>query len=313
MSGERGLLGLQGLGREEIEAYLDLAQELAQIMDRPIKKVPTLRGRVVATAFFEASTRTRNSFELAAKYLSADTVSFQTAGSSVEKGETLWDTARTLEAMGVDLVVIRHRAAGVPARLARLLRVPVVNAGDGMHEHPTQGLLDLLTVRQHFGRDLRGLVAVIVGDLAHSRVARSDIYGLNALGARVRLVGPRVFWPLDWERLGVELVTEDLHEGLAGAQVVQVLRLQRERQAAGLIPALDEYFARWGLTPERLAVAAPDVLVMHPGPMNRNVEIAGALADGSRSRILRQVKNGVAVRMAVLYRWLGGGTADGGQ
>ncbi|CAB1128489.1 aspartate carbamoyltransferase [Candidatus Hydrogenisulfobacillus filiaventi] len=298
------LLGLADLSAREITELLDLSQELAGILERPIKKVPTLRGTAVATLFFEPSTRTRTSFELAAKYLSADTVNLSPQGSSLEKGETLWDTARTVAAMGVDALVVRHRTAGVPERLAALLPVPVINAGDGAHEHPTQGLLDLLTVRQHFGR-IAGLKVAVVGDLAHSRVARSDLWGFTALGAEVRLVGPRLFWPADWEELGVP-VTEDLEAGIRGCQVVQVLRLQRERQAAGLIPDAQEYFARWGLTPQRLARLAPEAVVLHPGPMNRGVEIASPLADGPASLVARQVTNGVAVRMAVLYRLLGG-------
>lgn len=299
------LLSLEDLSEDEILSLLDLADTMKEVVARPIKKLPTLRGKAVANCFFEPSTRTRNSFELAGKYLGADVVNLQASGSSVSKGETLWDTARTLAAMAVDAVVVRHGASGVPSRMADVLDVPVINAGDGTHQHPTQGLLDLLTVRQRWGR-IAGLKVVIVGDVLHSRVARSDAAGFSRLGAEVVLVGPPSLLPegLDGGRI---TVTPDLDHALEGAQVIQVLRIQRERQSSGAIPSAKEYRARWGVTRERLRRAAAGVLIMHPGPQNRGVEIdSDVLDDGERSAVLEQVKNGVAVRMAVLYRLIGG-------
>ncbi|MBX5466353.1 MAG: aspartate carbamoyltransferase catalytic subunit [Firmicutes bacterium] len=297
-------LGIAELSTKTLEDLLDTAQALSEILSRPIKKVPTLRGRAIANAFFEPSTRTRNAFELAAKYLSADVVNFSSTGSSLEKGESVWDTVKTLEALGVDAVVVRHREAGVPQLMAERLAIPVINAGDGEHEHPTQALLDLLTVRQRFGR-LQGLRVAIVGDVLHSRVARSDLYGFLALGARVTLVGPPGLVSEEWREWGAE-VTWDLAQGIRGAHVVQVLRIQRERQAQGLLPSWQEYRERWGITREHLGWADPNVLVLHPGPQNRGVEIDSEVLEGAQSAVLDQVRNGVAVRMAVLYRLLGG-------
>lgn len=299
------LINLQDCKADELLRWLDLSAAMKDVIKRPIKKVPTLRGKAVANVFFEPSTRTRTSFELAGKYLSADVINFQASGSSVEKGETLWDTARTLEAMAVDAVVVRHGASGVPQIMAERLDVPVINAGDGLHEHPTQGLLDLLTVRERFGR-IQGLTVAIVGDVLHSRVARSDIYGFLALGAKMRLVGPPALMPAGWEQANVQIY-DSLEEGLSGVDVIQVLRIQRERQAGGQIPSLREYRERWGITRQALEWCQPEVLVLHPGPQNRGVEIDSAVLDDSRrSAVLSQVENGVAVRMAVLYRLIGG-------
>ncbi|SMC07631.1 aspartate carbamoyltransferase [Sulfobacillus thermosulfidooxidans DSM 9293] len=299
------LLTLESLSEQDIVDLLDLAQNMVEILDRPIKKVPTLRGKSIVNLFFEPSTRTRNSFELAAKYLSADVINVQKSGSSVEKGETLWDTARNLSQMAVDAVIIRHQVSGVPQQLAEILDIPVINAGDGSHEHPTQGLLDALTLRQAKGH-VAGLKVAIVGDVLHSRVARSDIWALLALGARVSIVGPPSLLPSTYEELGVE-VTTDLKEALEDADAIQVLRLQKERQSTGEIPSLWEYRLRWGITRKTLQYAKPDAVVLHPGPQNRGVEIDSDVLDSSRSYILQQVRNGVAVRMAALFRLLGGG------
>ena len=299
MRTRKDLLGLEDLSREQILEVLDTAGSMLEVLERPIKKVPTLRGVTVANLFFEPSTRTRVSFELAEKRLSADSVNFSSAGSSVSKGETLKDTARNIEAMRVDIVVIRHGASGAPHFLARHLRAGILNAGDGAHEHPTQGLLDLFTMRRHLGR-IEGLRVAILGDIAHSRVARSNLWGLTKLGASVVVCGPATLLPAEIERLGVE-VAPTVEEAVDGADVVNVLRLQLERQTASLIPSVREYARLFGLTRDRLALARPSALVMHPGPMNRGVEIAQDVADGSRSVILDQVTNGVAVRMAVLY------------
>ena len=304
----RHLLGLEGVSRGELELIFETAETMLGVLDRPIKKVPPLRGLTVVNLFYEASTRTRFSFELAEKRLSADTVNFSASGSSVSKGESLVDTVKNIEAMKIDMVVIRHPSAGAPHKLAREIDSPVINAGDGQHEHPTQGLLDLLTMRRKFGR-LDGLVVTIVGDVLHSRVARSNIWGLCTMGAEIRLCGPSTLMPAEVERLGVKLFFE-LDEALEGAHVVNVLRLQRERQQSGLLPSIREYSRLWGITPERLAHMHPDHIVMHPGPMNRGVEIVPEVADGPRSVILPQVTHGVAVRMAVLYL-LAGGTERG--
>ncbi|TDA66898.1 MAG: aspartate carbamoyltransferase catalytic subunit [Clostridia bacterium] len=302
----RHLLGLAEMEAEEINLVLETARPMAGVMERPIKKVPTLRGKVLVTLFYEPSTRTRVSFELAAKYMGADTVSIAPATSSVVKGENLRDTVQTLEALGADMVVVRHQTAGVPGQLAGWLsRTVVVNAGDGMHEHPTQGLLDLFTIREEKGR-LVGLEVAIIGDILHSRVARSDIWGLTKMGARVRVAGPATLLPPGLEKMGAQ-VYHRLEPALEGADVVIALRLQQERQRQGLLPSLREYAASFGLTPGRLALAKPDVLLMHPGPVNRGVELAAELVDAPCSAINRQVTNGVAVRMAVLYLLLGGG------
>lgn len=304
----RHLLGLEELGREEIETILETAESMKEVMGRPIKKVPTLRGRAVLTLFHEPSTRTRVSFELAGKYLSADTVSISAGASSAAKGETLADAARNVEAMGVDALVIRHPAAGAPHQLARLVRAAVINAGDGMHEHPTQGLLDLMTIRERKGR-VEGLSVAIVGDVRHSRVARSDAWGLDRLGARVRLAGPATLLPDAAEAAGfppsVTCHTR-VEEALEGADVVIALRIQKERQERGLFPSLSEYARLWGINRKRFALAAPGALLMHPGPVNRGVELDSDLMDGPDAVILDQVENGVAVRMAALYLLLGG-------
>ncbi len=300
----KDLLGTESLSAEEIALILDTAEAMRPIGQREIKKVPALRGRMVVNLFFEASTRTRFSFETAEKWLSADALSFAAKGSSVEKGESLLDTARNLQAMAPDLIVIRHSCPGVPHFLARHLRAGVVNAGDGAHEHPTQALLDALTIRRHFGR-LEGLRVAIVGDITHSRVARSDIWLLTKVGASVVVCAPPTLLPPRIEEMGVAATT-DFDEALAGADVVMMLRMQLERQGASLFPSTREYFKRYGLTAGRLALAKPEAVVMHPGPMNRGVEISSDVADSSRSLILEQVANGVAVRMAVLYLLLTG-------
>jgi len=298
------LLGLEDLRHEELIEVLDSAREFRKVLDRPIKRVPTLQGVTVCNAFFEPSTRTRLSFELAEKRLSADSINFATAGSSVSKGETLIDTVHNIEAMRVDMVVMRHGSSGAPVFLARNVDAHVINAGDGFHEHPTQGLLDLYTIRETMGR-LAGLNVTIVGDIAHSRVARSDIWGLRAVGANVTLVGPSTLMPVEIEKTGAR-VCGRLEEGLDGANVVYVLRLQLERMQSGFLPSLREYARIWGISRERLDLCAPGVRVMHPGPMNRGVEITSDVADGPESVILDQVTNGVAVRMAVLYLVRGG-------
>jgi aspartate carbamoyltransferase catalytic subunit len=295
----KDLLGLEDLSADEILSILDTARTFREVLDRPIPKVPSLRGLTAANLFFEPSTRTRLSFELAEKRLSADTVSFQTSGSSVSKGETLKDTARNIEAMGIHLVVIRHQASGAPHYLANNLDAGIINAGDGTHEHPTQGLLDIYTMRQHKGR-VTGLRVAIVGDIMHSRVARSNIWGLTKLGAQVVVAGPPTMMPAEVERFGVT-VAKSTDEALEGADVVNILRIQLERQRGNLYPSLREYARVYGVNAERLRRAKADVVVMHPGPMNRGVEIAQEVADGKHSVILEQVTNGVAVRMAVLY------------
>lgn len=300
----KDLLSLREMSREDIELVLSTAQSLKEILSRPIKKVPTLRGKVVCTLFFEPSTRTKASFELAAKYMSADTVSIATATSSVKKGETLADTARNLEVMGVDLVIMRHSVAGSCHFLAKVLDAPVINAGDGMHEHPTQGLLDIFTILQYKSR-IRGLKVAILGDILHSRVARSDIFGLTKMGAEVTVAGPGTLLPPDIESLGVKAYNR-VEEAIEGADVVYVLRLQLERQTKSLFPSKREYHDFFGLNREKLKGCKDDVIVMHPGPMNRGVEITTDVADSPRSVILDQVTNGVAVRMAILYLILGG-------
>ncbi|MHB9145452.1 MAG: aspartate carbamoyltransferase catalytic subunit [Symbiobacteriia bacterium] len=299
----KDLLGLEGLSREEIETVLERAARLKGILSEPEKKRPVLRGRSVLTLFFEASTRTRTSFEMAGKFLAADITSITPATSSQTKGETLLDTARNLEVMGFDAVVVRHQTAGVPQFLATRLDAHVLNAGDGMHEHPTQGLLDLLTIRERKGR-LDGLQVAILGDIAHSRVARSDIWGLLTMGATVRAAGPATLLPADLRAFGAQAFTQP-EAALEGADVVIVLRLQLERQQKGLFPTAHEYAHFWGLSPERLRLARPDALVMHPGPINRGLEVPSVVADGPQSVILEQVKNGVAVRMACLTLLLG--------
>jgi aspartate carbamoyltransferase catalytic subunit len=298
------LLGLRNVGREEILTVLDTARGMKEVLGRRIKKVPTLRGRIVVLLFFEPSTRTRVSFELAAKALSADTVSITAAASSVAKGESLRDTVRTLTAMGADLLVIRHPASGAAEAAARATTAAVINAGDGTHEHPTQALLDLFTMREAKGR-LEGLTVTIVGDIRHSRVARSNVWALRAVGAEVRLAGPATLLPPEAAALGIPCYTT-LDEALEGADVVMALRLQLERMRANYLPSLREYTRLYCITRERLARAKPDVLLMHPGPVNRGVELAPDLVENAPSVIEEQVTNGVAVRMALLYLMLGG-------
>jgi len=299
----RNLLGIEPLDADDIKTILDTADGLKEILNRPIKKVPALRGRTVINLFYESSTRTRSSFEIAERVLSADSLSIAASTSSVSKGETLLDTARNLEAMNPDLVVIRHASAGAPHLLARHCRFAVVNAGDGAHEHPTQALLDALTLRQHKGR-LEGLKVAIVGDILHSRVARSNLWLLSKMGAQVVLCGPPTVMPPGIE--GIAPVTYNLEEAIEGADAIMMLRIQIERMSGSFFPTKREYFRRFGLTEERARRAKKDVLIMHPGPLNRGVEIASEVADGPYSVILDQVTNGVAIRMAVLYLLLGG-------
>jgi aspartate carbamoyltransferase catalytic subunit len=295
----RHLLGIAELNAREIALILDTAEAMKEIAARPIKKVPTLRGRTVVNLFFEPSTRTRTSFEMAEKRLSADTLSIATATSSVTKGETLVDTVRNLEAMAPDMIVMRHGSSGAPHLLSRICRSTIINAGDGTHEHPTQALLDAFTIREHKGR-LAGLKVAIVGDLLHSRVLRSNALLLNTMGADVWACGPATLMPAGVDRMGIRTTTS-LDKAVDGADVVMLLRIQHERMHGHFFPSVREYFALFGMTPDRLRLARPDVIVMHPGPMNRGVEIDSDVADGPYSVILEQVSNGVAVRMAVLY------------
>jgi aspartate carbamoyltransferase catalytic subunit len=299
----RHLLGIEGLEPAHIGVILDTAETLREVLDRPIKKVPTLRGKTVVNLFYESSTRTRSSFEIACKVLSADSLSIASSTSSATKGETLLDTAKNLEAMNPDLIVLRHAASGAPQFLARHCRSSIVNAGDGAHEHPTQALLDALTLRQRKGT-LAGLRVAIVGDLLHSRVARSNLFLLAKMGASVVLCAPPTLQAPGFSTLAP--VTHDIDEAIAGADAIMMLRLQTERMAGGFFPSLREYHARYGLTAARMKKARRDALVLHPGPLNRGVEIASDVADGPYSVILDQVTNGVAVRMAVLYLLLGG-------
>jgi aspartate carbamoyltransferase catalytic subunit len=294
----RHLLGIEGLSPDEITGLLDLAEEYVDLNRQIDKKRTSLRGRTIINLFFEASTRTQSSFELAGKRLGADVMNMSVATSSVKKGETLVDTAMTLNAMHPDILVVRHHASGAVALLAQKVDGSVVNAGDGAHEHPTQALLDALTIRRNKGR-IDGLTVTICGDILHSRVARSNILLLNAMGARVRVVAPSTLLPPGIERFGVE-VSRDMREGLKGADIVMMLRLQRERMNGSFVPSTQEYFHYYGLDQKKLGYAKPDALVMHPGPMNRGVEIDSAVADGAQSLIREQVEMGVAVRMAVL-------------
>jgi len=299
----KDLLGMQDLDAAEIIGVLDTASSMKEIAAREIKKVPTLRGKTVVNLFYESSTRTRTSFEIAGKWLSADVINFSASGSSSDKGESLLDTARNIEAMSPDVVVVRHKAAGAPALLARHLRCGVVNAGDGAHEHPTQALLDLMTIREKKGH-LEGLNVSIVGDITHSRVARSDIYGMRKMGITVTVAGPPTLIPAQCQELGVK-VSHRLEEAIAHADVIMMLRLQHERMEGGFIPSLREYSRVWGLSLAKLEHCRPDVLIMHPGPVNRGVELSPEVADSPYSVILDQVANGVAVRMAVLYMLAG--------
>jgi len=298
------LLGLEDLTADEMLLILDNAAGMKTVFTRSVKKVPTLLGKTVCSLFFENSTRTRTSFEMAAKRLSADVLTFNVSTSSVSKGESLLDTARTIQAMGVDYVIMRHSCPGAPHLLSQRLNMSVINAGDGAHEHPTQGLLDMFTIREK-KKSFENLKVAIVGDIIHSRVARSNIYALRALGAEVTLVGPPTLVPRYFERLGCK-IEHDLKAGIGDADVINLLRIQMERQRANLFPSIREYRLLYGLDGETLKYAKPDVLVMHPGPINRGVEISQEVADGVHSAINEQVTNGIAVRMAVLYL-LGGG------
>jgi len=309
----KDLLGIAELTAGEIELILETAETFRDINTRQIKKVPTLRGKTVINLFFEASTRTRTSFEIAAKRLSADAVNISASTSSVVKGETLVDTALNLQAMAPDAIVIRHSSAGAPARVAAIARAAVINAGDGTHEHPTQALLDALTIRHH-KRQLGGLKVAIIGDILHSRVARSNIHLLTRMGAEVVLAGPRTLLPFGLEKVidarpGSLRFAASIEEALRGADVVMTLRIQLERQSGGFFPTLREYSTQFGLNRRRLALAKPDAIVLHPGPINRGVEIDSDVADGTTSVILDQVENGVAVRMAILYLLAGGESA----
>ena len=300
----KDLIGLENLGADQIRGILDTAEPFKEISERQIKKVPVLRGKTIVNLFFEPSTRTRVSFEFAEKRLSADTVNIAASGSSVTKGETLVDTARNLEAMRIDMVVIRHGSSGAAQFLADRIPSNVINAGDGRHEHPTQALLDMLTIRDHLGR-LEGVKVCIVGDILHSRVARSNIFGLRTLGAEVAVCGPRTLVPSAIAELGVTRF-DRIEEAIEWADVLNVLRLQLERMQAGYVPSLREYNRVFGVSRERVEASPRDLLILHPGPMNRGVEIDSDVADGPHSVILNQVTNGVAVRMAVLYLLAGG-------
>lgn len=295
----KDLISIKELEPEDIELILDTAAGFKDVLDRDIKKVPALRGKTTVNLFYEPSTRTRTSFELAAKRLSTDVINFSVSTSSVVKGETLKDTALTIQALGADFIVVRHSCSGTAHFLSNNLDASVINAGDGTNEHPTQALLDLFTIREKRGR-ISGLEVAIVGDILHSRVAKSNIYAFKKLGAKVRLIGPPTLVPDYMKELGVEVFT-DMNKGLKDVDIVMMLRIQMERQGKGFFPTTEEYFMNWGLTAERLTGAKKDAIVMHPGPMNRGVEISSDVADGKRSVILEQVTNGLAVRMAVLY------------
>jgi aspartate carbamoyltransferase catalytic subunit len=295
----RHLLGLYGVPKEDIQLILDTARTFREVLERPIKRVPTLQGKTIVNLFYENSTRTRISFELAQKRLSADTVNFSAGISSAKKGETFKDTVRNIEAMKVDMIVVRHQSAGVPSYLTRISKANIINAGDGLHEHPTQGLLDMYSIKEKYGK-LEGLSICIVGDVAHSRVALSNIYGLKTMGANVSVCGPATMIPMDIELLGVKVYT-DIDEAIANNDVLNVLRIQLERDAGKRIPSVREYHKYFGITSERLEKHNKDILILHPGPINRGVELSSEVADGPYQVILNQVTNGVAVRMAVLY------------
>ncbi len=300
----KDILGIQDFSVAEIELVLDTAESFIEVSTREIKKVPTLRGKTVINLFYEASTRTRTSFEIAGKRLSADTINISASTSSMVKGETLIDTAKNLEAMNPDIVVVRHSAAGAPHLLAGLLKQSIINAGDGAHEHPTQALLDMMTIRAKKGR-IAGLNVAIIGDISHSRVARSNIYGLTKMGARVSVAGPATMIPRGVETLGVAAYTR-IDDAIRGADIVMMLRIQTEREKNNIFPSLREYANHFSLNSRNITLAREDALIMHPGPMNRGVEISPDIADGPRSIILDQVTNGVAVRMALLYLLTGG-------
>jgi len=305
----KDILGLQELSAEEIELLLNTADNMKEISKREVKKVPTLRGKTVVNLFFEPSTRTRTSFEIAAKRLSADTLNISASTSAVQKGETLSDTARNIEAMKPDIIVMRHAISGAHHYLAKRVSYSVVNAGDGSHEHPSQALLDMMTMREKLGT-LKGLKVAIVGDITHSRVARSNIYGLSKMGAKVFLAGPPTLIPPGVERLGNLTVCSKMKDAVEDADVIMMLRIQLERQGKALLPTMREYSRYFGLSEDLVQFAKPGVLVMHPGPMNRGVEISSDVADGSNSVILEQVENGVAVRMSMLYHVSGGGPTE---
>ncbi len=296
---KKDLLGLRDLSAEEIELILDTAKSFSEVSQREVKKVPVLRGRTVVNLFLEPSTRTRVSFELAEKRLSADTISMASGGSSMSKGESLWDTIANIEALKVNLIVMRHGSSGAPHRISNYTKVGIVNAGDGINEHPTQGLLDMFTLREIKGK-IKGLKVVFVGDILHSRVARSNVWGLTKLGAEVVICGPKTLIPWGIEELGVKVV-HDVKKAMEGADAVTLLRIQMERQNETLFPSIREYASTFGLNTELFKLAKPDAILMHPGPVNRGVEIESALADSPQSYILKQVTNGIAVRMAVLY------------
>ncbi len=295
----RHLLGLKDVPKEDIQLILDTATTFREILERPIKKVPTLQGKTVVNLFYESSTRTRISFELAEKRLSADSVNFAVSGSSVSKGETLKDTVRNIEAMKVDMIVVRHACAGVPLMLTKLSDSNIINAGDGIHEHPTQGLLDMYSIREKLGK-LEGLKVCIVGDVAHSRVALSNIYGLKTMGAKVSVCGPSTMIPKYLDELGVDVI-HNIDEAIQENDVLNVLRIQLERKAREYFPSIREYSKYFGIDRDRLEKNGKDIVILHPGPINRGVEISSEVADGSSQIILQQVTNGVAVRMAVLY------------
>ncbi len=302
---KKDLLGLENLSADEINLILQQADSFKEISTRPIKKVPALRGKTIVLFFFEPSTRTRTSFELAAKRLSADTLSVAGSSSSLTKGETLKDTIRNIEAMKVDVIIMRHSCVGAPHILAKAIEPSVINAGDGAHEHPTQALLDIYTIKEKKGR-IKGLNVSIIGDIAHSRVARSNIFGLTKLGANVTVCGPTTLLPAEIEKLGVR-VTTDIKEAIEGADVLNILRIQLERQKKGLFPSIREYSQKFGIDNQKMQWAKKDVLIMHPGPINRGIELTPEVADGKYSVILEQVTNGIAIRMAVLYLVLGQG------
>ena len=295
----RHLLGLNGVPKEDIQLILDTATTFREVLERPIKKVPTLQGKTIVNLFYEDSTRTRISFELAQKRLSADTINFSTSTSSVKKGETFKDTVRNIEAMKVDMIVVRHKSAGVPQYLTRISKANIINAGDGLHEHPTQGLLDMYSIRERLGK-LEGLKVCIVGDVAHSRVALSNIFGLKSMGAVVSVCGPLTMIPIGIESLGVKVYT-NIDEAVRQNDVLNILRIQLERNAGTRIPSLREYHKYFGITAERIEKQNKEIVILHPGPINRGVEISSEVADGPYQVILDQVTNGVAVRMAVLY------------
>lgn len=301
----KDIIALKDLTREEIQLLLDTADNMREINSREIKKVPTLRGKTIINLFYEASTRTRTSFEIAGKRLSADTVNISPSTSSSTKGETLLDTAKNLEAMAPDIIVMRHNVSGSHYFLAKRLKSSIINAGDGAHEHPSQGLLDMLTMRDRFGT-LEGLKVAIVGDISHSRVARSNISGLTKMGSHVFVSGPPTMIPAGVEKLGNVTVCNDMRDAIADADVVMMLRIQLERQGKTMLPTLREYARYYGLNPTNLTLAKKDALVMHPGPINRGVEMSSYVVDGNQSHILKQVENGVAVRMAMLYHVSGG-------